>query len=165
MQTTRRQDATFALSRATGEFEPGARRTFDPDRVGLVSDVSEDVRQPEVDIAGQPTKASIRQAVKDRQAQVEQGVLAELDRMSPDSKTVRSSPSMQTGKGGEHDFWEQVSTKDRRRLIGEKWFRKSEGLPPDDLMRRNENATSAQHAAELYIDKIKQLWAVRDGKE
>ena len=164
VQTTRRQDATFALSRASGEFEPGARRTFDPDRVGLVSDVSEDVRQPEVDIAGQPTKETIRRAVKERQAQVEQGILDDLDRTSPEGRTIRSSPSMQTGKGGEHDFWEQVSVKDRRRLIGEKWFRKREGIGPDELMARIPEATSAQHAAEMYIDKIKQLWAVRDGK-
>ena len=114
-RTARRQDATTALSKASGDFAPGPWRVMDP-TTGEVTNVSEELRQPEADVAGQPSAKEIRDRSKQRKGDMQLQTQGELERISNGTKYRWS------GEGGEYDFASKVSAAERKRLTRDQHF-------------------------------------------
>lgn len=158
-QRVRRYDAAVGLSRASGEFAPGARRVVDEQ--GNVVDVATNRVQPQAGTEGVATGAQIRTEAANLSEQVAQDIRDGIERMTHGERPT--FPRREGKVGGEHDFWDKVPTRVKKRLISEGWFKAAgEGIDLGEL--GDYMGMNPDQAAMRYIAEIQSMWDAQKGK-
>ena len=170
-------DSTAALSRASGEVEAGPRRVMDAE--GNVVNVSDDLRQPEVAVEGQPTGRQVREHAAELRGRMVDEAEAVIAREFSEQRLLLDDElreHLDPGEAGKNRL-SGFSKADQVRLRTEGWISEGPGRGQSDgVLRMNVdeftdmvNQTlgtdwSMQQVVDHYLRRIRELWEIRDKK-
>lgn len=173
-EAERRAAATAALSRVSGEVEPGAPRVFEGMAEGrpvVGRRPAEDAQsRPQVDPSSAAGVTAIRRRAREIGQRQADEIFGEIEQMTEGDRP--SLPPKRSEAGGEYDFWWELPRSTQLLLQREGWFRGRRGrhvVGPDEIAeniarRRGGDPRDVNGMMRLYVETVLRYHEAKRGR-